>query len=289
MGLTLRDGVKMKLGKFEIYSLSDGFFRLDGGAMFGIIPRTLWEKGNPPDEKNRILLSLRPLLIKTGKENILIDTGIGDKEDAKFRSIYAVDKRSTLRDSLSSLGLNPEDIDIVINTHLHFDHAGGNTLRSPEGKFSPTFPRARYIVQKGELEDALHPNERTAASYLAWNFEPLIETRQLETIEGEVKLLPGVKAMVTGGHTKFHQSVKIESEGEVAIFLGDFIPTLSHLKSPFIMGYDLYPLETLKNKQNFLLQACRQGWLLVFEHDPLVPWGYLTEKKGKFLLRPVKD
>jgi len=144
-------------------------------------------------------------------------------------------------------------------------------------------------VQKGELEDALHPNERTAASYLAWNFEPLIETRQLETIEGEVKLLPGVKAMVTGGHTKFHQSVKIESEGEVAIFLGDFIPTLSHLKSPFIMGYDLYPLETLKNKQNFLLQACRQGWLLVFEHDPLVPWGYLTEKKGKFLLRPVKD
>jgi len=279
----------MKLGKFEIYSLSDGFFRLDGGAMFGIIPRPLWEKENPPDEKNRILLGLRPLLIKTDKENILIDTGIGDKEDTKFRFIYGINKRLTLLGSLSSLGLQPEDIDIVINTHLHFDHAGGNTGKSSGGKLSPTFPRARYVVQKGELEDALHPNERTRASYLPWNFEPLMETRQLKTIEGEVDVAPGVRAMVTGGHTRCHQLVRIESEGEVAIFLGDFIPTLSHLKSPFIMGYDLYPLETLENKKRFLPQACRQEWLLVFEHDPLVPWGYLTENEGEFLLRPVKD
>jgi len=279
----------MRLGKFEIYSLCDGFFRLDGGAMFGIIPRPLWEKGNPPDEKNRILLSLRPLLIKTGRDSILIDTGIGDKEDDKFRSIYGIDKRSTLLGSLSSLGLQPEDIDIVINTHFHFDHAGGNTIRSSGGKLSSTFSQARYIVQKGELEDALHPNERTRTSYLPWNFEPLMETRQLETIEGEVELLPGIRAMVTGGHTRCHQSVRIESEGEVAIFLGDFIPTLPHLKNPFIMGYDLYPLETLENKKRFLPQACRGGWLLIFEHDPLVPWGYLTEKEGKFLLRPIKD
>ena len=279
----------MKLGKFEIYSLLDGFFRLNGGAMFGIIPRPLWEKENPPDEKNRILLSLRPLLIKTGQENILIDTGIGDKEDAKFRSIYAIDKGSTLLGSLSSLGLQPEDIGVVINTHLHFDHAGGNTTRSQRGKLSATFPRARYIVQQGEMEDALQPNERTSASYLPWNFKPLMETGQLETIEGEVEVVPGVTVMVTRGHTRFHQSVKIESEGEVALFLGDFVPTLSHLKNPFIMGYDLYPLETLKNKHKILPQACRRGWLLVFEHDPLVPWGYLTEKGGKFLLRPVKE
>lgn len=279
----------MKLGKFELYSLSDGFFRLDGGAMFGIIPRPLWEKENPPDDKNRILLSLRPLLVKTGKENILIDTGIGDKEDAGFRSIYDIHKKSTLIGSLLSLGLRPGDIDVVINTHLHFDHAGSNTVKNSGGKLSPTFPRARYIVQKGELEDALHPNERTKASYLPWNFEPLMEARQLETIDGEVELLSGITAMVTGGHTRSHQSVKIESEGKVAIYLGDFIPTLSHLKNPYIMGYDLYPLETLKKKKRFLPQACQQGWLLVFEHDPLVSWGYLTEKEQKLLLRPVKD
>ncbi len=278
----------MKLGKFTLISLSDGTFWLDGGAMFGVVPKVIWEKLNPADELNRIELGLNPLLIQTGEKNILIDTGIGDKFDEKFKKIFRVDKSQHLLNSLGNIGLKPEDIDIVINTHLHFDHCGGNTCVK-EGKIVPTFPNAKYVIQKGEWENAINPNERTRASYLKENFVPIEEAGQLELIEGDVEILPGIQVYVTGGHTKSHQVVFIEAGDKKAVYLGDLIPTASHIKLPYIMGYDLYPIETLEKKRELLPKAISENWLLVFEHDPKITMGYLEEKEGKFLVKPIQE
>ena len=278
----------MKLGKFTLISLSDGTFWLDGGAMFGVVPKVIWEKLNPADELNRIELGLNPLLIQTGEKNILIDTGIGDKFDEKFKKIFRVDKSQHLLNSLGNIGLKPEDIDIVINTHLHFDHCGGNTCVK-EGKIVPTFPNAKYVIQKGEWENAINPNERTRASYLKENFVPIEEAGQLELIEGDVEILPGIRVYVTGGHTKSHQVVFIEAGDKKAVYLGDLIPTASHIKLPYIMGYDLYPIETLEKKRELLPKAISENWLLVFEHDPKITMGYLEEKEGKFLVKPIQE
>src|SRR5574337_539357 len=221
----------MKLGNFELRSLSDGRFRLDGGAMFGVVPRTIWERTNPPDEKNRVLLGLNPLLIRAGSENILVDTGIGDKWDGKSRSIYGIEKTSTLKASLNSIGLDEDDITIVINTHLHFDHAGGNT-RIVDGRIEPVFKNARHIVQKGEWEAATDPNERTRASYRPADFLPVMEAGLFELIEGDREIIEGVEAFRTSGHNRDIQLVRITSNGETAVFLGDIIPTITHLKFP---------------------------------------------------------
>lgn len=273
-----------RLGRFWLYSCLDGFFRLDGGAMFGVVPRLLWQKTNPPDEQNRILLALRCLLIDTGRYRILIDTGIGGKGDEKFHQIYGVDRNPCLRTSLASNNVGPEDIDIVINTHLHLDHAGGNTLLL-EGKLTPTFPNAEYFVQEGEWNEALNPNERTRASYLTENFLPLKDTGMLRLVrEDYFEITRGVSVMRTGGHTRFHQCVKVESEGEVALFLADLIPTTSHLRLPYIMGYDLFPLDTLQKKKELLNGAQEGGWLVIFQHDPTVEAGYLKKKDGNIEL-----
>jgi len=278
----------VKLGAFDIQPVTDGRFRLDGGAMFGVVPKILWEKCCQPDEQNRISLGLNCLLIRAGRKNILVDTGLGDKEDAKFQEMFAVERIPTLRDSLKMQGLQPEDIHMVVNTHLHFDHAGGNTVRE-NGAIVPTFPRAKYFVQGGEYEDAARANERTRASYRRENFTPVAHVDQWEFMDGETELVPGVSVVVTEGHTRHHQSIKIESEGQIAFYLGDLIPTVSHLPLAYIMGYDLYPLQTLETKRWVLDRALSENWLLVFEHDPRVLMGRVRKDvEGKFYLEEVK-
>lgn len=279
----------MKLGAFEIFSVTDGWFRLDGGAMFGVVPKALWQKCCPADELNRIPLSLTCLLIRAHGKNILVDTGLGDKENAKFQSMFAVERTPSLRDSLGRHGLAPEDIHLVINTHLHFDHAGGNTAMNGNGTLQAAFPNATYYVQQGEYEDAIMANERTKASYRRDNFTPVAELNQWEFLRGDTELLPGITTVVTAGHTRFHQSVKVESEGRTAFFLGDLIPTVSHLPLPYIMGYDLDPLRTLDTKRWVLDRAFEGDWLLLFEHDPLIQAGHVRrDAEGKYLLQEVK-
>ena len=256
--------------------------------MFGVVPRVLWEQCCRPDDKNRIPLSLTCLLIRAHGKNILVDTGLGGKEDATFRDRFAVDRTPALPESLQRLGLSVDDIDLVINTHLHFDHAGGNSTQE-KGDVRPAFRKARYVVQRGEYEDALRPNERTKASYRMENVAVGELAGRWELLEGDAELLPGISVMVTGGHTRHHQCVKVESDGQVALFLGDLIPTVSHLPLPYIMGYDLYPLDTLEQKRQLLQRACEERWLLVFEHDPKVQTGYVKrDVEGKYFLEEVK-
>jgi len=264
------------VGGLRCHALEAGRQHLDGGAMFGIVPKALWARRAPPDDRNRIPLALRCLLIEHDDGLVLIDTGIGNQENSKFIDIYGVDNagqggRTKLEDALRELGHAPADIRWVINTHLHFDHAGGDLSR--EGL---SFPRARYVVQRGELEFARHTNERTAGSYLAHNFEGV----PFQLIDGEVQILPGIRALPTPGHVPFHQSILIESGGEKACFVADVVPTAAHLPLPWIMGYDLQPLVTLETRRRLYQRAEAEQWLLVFEHDPTIVSGRL-EKEGK--------
>ena len=278
----------MKLGAFDIYPVTDGRFRLDGGAMFGVVPKALWQQCCPADELNRIPLSLTCLLIRAHGKNVLVDTGLGDKEDTKFQSMFAVERMPTLQESLRQHGLSRDDIHMVINTHLHFDHAGGNTVTNGSRGLLPAFPKATYYVQRGEYEDAMQANERTRASYRRDNFTPLAQVNQWAFLDGDRELMPGMTAVVTSGHTRWHQSVKIESEGRVAFFLGDLIPTVAHLPLPYIMGYDLDPVQTLDSKRWVLERAFEEQWLLVFEHDPQVQAGHVSRNAdGKYVFREV--
>src|SRR3990172_886200 len=277
----------MRFGDIELFSLSDGIMRLDGGAMFGVVPRVFWEKTNPADELNRIAIGVNPLLLKADGVNILVDTGNGDKFSEKLLKIYGIEREPTLLKSLSDADLRPEDIEIVINTHLHFDHCGGNTLVDASGKLMPTFPNARYIVQKMEWEDATRPNELTKASYLPENFIPLMQAGRIELVDGDMEVYPGVTVVHTPGHNRGHQSVKIESDGKTAFYLGDMIPTAAHVPLPYIMGYDLYPLELLEVKRRILREALEGRWLMIFEHDPKVRMGYLREGNGKLTVEEV--
>ena len=279
----------MKLGAFDITPVTDGRFRLDGGAMFGVVPKVLWEKCCPADERNRIQMGLNCLLIRAHGKNLLVDTGLGDKWDAKFADMLAMDHTPPLHDSLKAQGLSAEDIHMVINTHLHFDHCGGNTFKDEEGQVVSTFPQAKYFVQRGEYEDAARANERTRASYRKENFTPIAHVNQWEFLDGDTELFPGVSVVVTGGHTAHHQAVKIHSGGKTAMYLGDLIPTVSHLPLPYIMGYDLYPMQTLETKRWVLERAFEENWLLIFEHDPKVQMGHVKKDvEGKYYLEEVK-
>ncbi len=279
----------MKFGKFEIYPVTDGYIYLDGGAVFGVVPRVLWEKIYAPDEKNRIRLSLCCPLIVTKKYNILIDTGVGTKHNEKFCQIYGIDKKSNLLESLYRFGYQPKNIDLVVNTHLHFDHAGGNTTFNEKGEIVPTFPKAKYFIQKGEMEVAVNPNERTKASYITEDFLPLSVPEYLNLVNDEtIEVDKGVSLVRIGGHTRHHQCVKIESEGEGACLLADLAPTVAHLHYPYITGYDLFPLETLENKKKILKQAFEEHWLLIFQHDPKARMGYLKKRDERFGIEEIK-
>jgi len=275
----------MKVGKFDVELLSDGVFKLDGGAMYGTVPKNLWCRHEHPDEANRIPLCLGSLLITTPQgRRVLVDTGLSSKyeKDAKFTKIYAVSRQVTLRDELKSRSIRPADIDFVVNTHLHFDHAGGDTEYNEEGKLAPQFPKARYVIQKVEWHDATHPHERNAASYLQENFAPLEDTGLLELVDGDFELEPGLKVRRTGGHTRGHQVVSIESEGETAVYMGDLIPTRAHVPLPYIMGYDLYPVDTLEAKRGLLKKAAAEGWTLLFQHDVERRHAKVVEHEGRF-------
>ena len=264
------------VGHLTCHALEGGEQRLDGGAMFGVVPKVLWERRIPPDARNRIPLALRCLLVEHDDGLVLIDTGIGNKENEKFRDIYGVENagvggRTLLEDALRELGHGPEDVRWVINTHLHFDHAGGDTWRDRAGKIGLAFPKARYVVQRRELDFARHTNERTAASYLAQNFDGV----PFDLLEGETEVLPGIRTLLTPGHVPYHQSVLVQSGGERACFLADIAPTSAHLPLPWIMGYDLEPLVTLETKRRLWQRAEAEQWLLVFEHDPVIISGRL--------------
>jgi glyoxylase-like metal-dependent hydrolase (beta-lactamase superfamily II) len=278
------------LGTLRIHALEGGTQRLDGGAMFGVVPKPLWERRIPADERNRIPLGLRALLVETPDQLVLIETGMGNKEDAKFAGIYGVDNASDagrpdrLHDALAAAGFSAGDVGVVINTHLHFDHAGGNTFRDADGQVRLAFPNARYYVQRGEWDWAHFANERTQASYLPHNYEPVMAAGRLTLVEGDVEIVPGISVRRTPGHCPHHQSVLVTSGGETACFLADVVPTFAHLPLPWVMGYDVEPLVTLESKRALLRQATDERWLLVSTHDPETAWGYAAAgEKGVVL------
>jgi methylmalonyl-CoA epimerase len=268
------------VGDLDVISVCDGFFALDGGSMFGIVPKPLWAPKAPADDRNRITLAMRPLIVR-GARTLIIDAGIGDKEDAKFRDIYGLDRTRHLDHTLAEAGLTAQDIDIVLATHLHFDHAGGFTERDPSGRVRARFPRAKYVVRRGEWEDATHPNDRNRASYLAHNYLPLADAGVLQLVDDDQTIMPGVKVRRTGGHTMHHQIVLLESRGSAAAFVADLIPTTAHLPNAWVMGYDLYPLDTLAVKHAFVQEAIDRDMLVFFEHDPSIAAGYIREENGK--------
>ena len=274
----------MKLGNFDLQILLDGTIALDGGQMFGVVPKPLWERKIAADSRNRVRLGLNCLLVRTGRHNVLIETGIGDKFGPKYVDIYGIEKSTTLLAELGKAGLKPEDIDVVVNTHLHFDHCGWNTRRE-NGKVRATFPRARYFIQQGEWEHALHPTERDTASYVTEFFRPA-ET-QTEYLEGTQEIVPGIRVEVAPGHTRHMQCVWIESEGECACFVGDLLPTRAHLPYPWIMAFDLYPLETLAQRQRLFPELAERNVLVILPHDLEAPCVRLREKDGKMLAEPV--
>jgi methylmalonyl-CoA epimerase len=271
---------RYRVGDLELISLCDGFFHLDGGSMFGTVPKTLWEKKAPADARNRITLAMRPLVVR-GARTMIIDAGLGDKENEKFNDIYGVERARNLDHALAEAGLRPEDIEIVLATHLHFDHAGGFTTCDASGRLHPRFPRAQYIVRRGEWEDATHPHERNRASYLLDNYVPLADAGVLQLVDDDQAIMPGVRVRRTGGHTMHHQMVVIESRGQSAAFVADMMPTTAHLGGAWIMGYDLYPMDTLGAKNAFVKEALEREMLVFFEHDPVIAAGYIKEQDGK--------
>ena len=267
-----------------VATVEAGRVRLDGGAMFGVVPRPLWERRIAPDERNRIPLAMRCLLIRHPEATVLVDTGVGAKEDEKFREIYGVENEgepTRLEDGLGAWGVEPEDVDLVVCTHLHFDHAGGATIRGADGELRPSFPRARYVVRRGEWEFAHRDNERVRASYFPRNMDPLEEAGVLETVEEDTEVVRGVHLARTPGHTPHHQSVWIEAGDDVLFYPADLAPTQAHISLPWIMGYDVEPLVTLETKRTWLGRAGREGWVVIFEHDPEIAYGWARPRDDR--------
>jgi glyoxylase-like metal-dependent hydrolase (beta-lactamase superfamily II) len=276
----------MHLGDIEIRYLDAGNFRLDGGAMFGVVPKVFWDKKAPPDEKNRIRLRANSLLVRAHGKTIVIETGNGTKWDPVKRSIYAIQEGDHLIDSLALQGVQPRDVDLVINTHLHFDHAGGNT-RFENGRAAPTFPRARYVLQRAELAHAAVPTERDRASYFAENFQPITDAGLWELVDGDAQILPGISVARIPGHNADIQAVVLTGGGKSLAFVADLLPTRHHIPLPWIMAYDLYPLQTLETKRQWLPRVVKENWMVVFGHDPDVAAATLHERDGKIEFEPV--
>jgi glyoxylase-like metal-dependent hydrolase (beta-lactamase superfamily II) len=277
----------LRLGDLEFHIVSDGGVRLDGGGMFGVIPRPMWEKKFAPDDRNRVRIAMNCLLIRSAGKWLLVETGAGEKWDAKKRDIFAIEGPPRLLDQLVGRGVKPEQIDYVINTHLHFDHCGWNT-RMVDGRVVPTFPNARYVVQKGELEHAKRPNERDRSSYIPDNFLPMEAAGQWWLLEGEREIAPGVELIRVPGHTADMQCVILRGGGKGAFLFADLVPTTAHLPPAWIMSFDLHPMTTLENKKKWIAEAARQGWLALFGHDPVIPAAYLHEREGQYVAEAVK-
>jgi len=275
---------RTNLGDFELTVVSDGTYFLDGGAFFGVVPKTMWSKKVTPDEQNRLDAGLNSLLVRTGEKNVLIETGIGDKLPDKLVQIYK--QPAKLLDNLHAIGIAPEEIDIVINTHLHFDHCGWNTVRRGD-QIVATFPNAKYYVQKKEWEHGCLQLERDAISYMSPNYDPLIETGQMELLDGNCEIVPGISVKVFPGHTANMQAVIVESGGggtgtKKACYISDLIPTSMHLDLTWVMAFDLFPLQTIESREKYYAWAVPERWLTVFTHDDQTPWGYIEKgERGK--------
>jgi glyoxylase-like metal-dependent hydrolase (beta-lactamase superfamily II) len=270
-------------GGVRVRTVDAGRLKLDGGAMFGVVPKPLWTRQIPADERNRIPLAMRCLLVETGDEVVLVDTGLGNKEDDKFQEIYGIrnaGRPTRLEDSLRQAGVEPEDVDLIICTHLHFDHAGGSTTLCDDGAIRPSFSRARHLVRRGEWEFAHEVNERVRASYLPTGFAPLAEAGVLEFVDEDVEVAPGITVVRTPGHTPYHQSVIVRAGGHTVFYPADLAPSSAHLRLPWIMGYDVEPLVTLESKRTWLTRAGAENWHLVLCHDPKVATGVARPREG---------
>jgi glyoxylase-like metal-dependent hydrolase (beta-lactamase superfamily II) len=269
------------LDDYRVEVVPDAEFRLDGGAMFGVVPRALWSRVAPPDEENRVRLNMNCLYVEAAGERILVETGIGDKWTPKQAALYGIDRRRSLRESVrEATGRAPEEISVVVNTHLHFDHAGGNTVLDDEGRAAPAFPNARYLVSRGEHEHAESPHERDRASYLPDNWRPLADAGQLELMPDSYEVVPGLSVETVPGHSRTMQCVRLERAGRTLFCFADLVPTRAHVPLAWIMGYDLYPVETLEAKRRLLPLAAREGWLCLFYHDPDEPLCRVVEEDG---------
>lgn len=276
------------LGDVEIYSLCDGTIKVDGGAMFGVVPRALWARLAPPDADNRVSLALNCYLARTPGRIILVDTGMGGAIGRKYLDFYGFERgEGGLTGRLRTLGLGPGDIDVVVNSHLHFDHCGGNTIRDAAGRLIPAFPNAEYVVQRGEWENAMHPVERDKPSYRPDLLAPLRDSGVVRLIEGRTDIAPGVEAVPVPGHTAHHQGLKIVSGGSTFFHPADAVPTAAHVGLAYIMSFDLYPVETFAAKKELLQLAAAEGWILAFGHDPERPFGRIRRERGGFAAVPL--
>jgi glyoxylase-like metal-dependent hydrolase (beta-lactamase superfamily II) len=276
----------LTLGDFELSIFSDGTYPLDGGAFFGVVPKIMWSRKVVADERNYVPAGLNSLLIRTGKKNVLVETGMGNKLSERMIKFYS--QPAQLLRNLSAAGLAPEDIDIVINTHLHFDHCGWNTIRNKDGKIVPTFPRARYYAPEGEWQYARRPSERDAISYIPENYDPLVQNGQMTLLKGGEEVVPGVSVKTFPGHTAHMQAVIVESGGRTACYTSDLIPTTAHIDITWGMSFDLYPLQTIESRKQYYAKAIPEKWLTVFTHDPKTPWAYVErDEAGKMVAKEV--
>jgi glyoxylase-like metal-dependent hydrolase (beta-lactamase superfamily II) len=276
----------LTLGDFELSIFSDGTYPLDGGAFFGVVPKVMWSRKVTADERNYVQAGLNSLLIRTGKQTVLVETGMGNKLSERMIKFYG--QPAKLLTNLSAGGVAPDDIDIVINTHLHFDHCGWNTVHGKDGKIAPTFPRAKYYAPEGEWKYARRPSERDAISYIPENYDPLVQSGQMTLLKGGEEIVPGISVRTFPGHTAHMQAVIVESGRRTACYTSDLIPTTTHIDITWGMSFDLYPLQTLESKKQYYAKAIPEKWLTVFTHDPKVPWAYVEkDESGKMLACPV--
>jgi glyoxylase-like metal-dependent hydrolase (beta-lactamase superfamily II) len=273
---------RQHLGDFELSVFSDGTYPLDGGAFFGVVPKVMWSRKVQADAQNFIHAGLNSLLIRTGKHTVLVETGIGSKLSDKMIKIYG--QPAKLIENLAAAGVSPEEVDIVINTHLHFDHCGWNTVRKDD-EVVATFPRAKYYAPRREWEHGQRQYERDAVSYISDNYNPLIESGQMELIEGDRKIVPGVRVEEFPGHTAHMQAVIVESAGKTACYISDLIPTSAHLDLTWVMAFDLFPLDTIASRERYYGRALPERWLTVFTHDDRMPWAYVERVENKLVAR----
>ena len=273
----------LTLGGFELSVFSDGTYPLDGGAFFGVIPKIMWSRKAAPDEKNYVQAGLNSLLIRTGKQNVLVETGMGNKLSDRMVKFYG--QPAQLLANLSAAGISPDDIDIVINSHLHFDHCGWNTIRK-DGRIVPTFSRAKYYAPEGEWQYARHPSERDSISYISDNYDPLVESGQMTLLKGGEEIVPGISVKTFPGHTAAMQGITVSSGGKTACYISDLIPTSAHIDLTWGMGFDLYPLQTIESKKQYYAKAMPEKWLTVFTHDAKTPWAYVQKDDvGKMVIQ----
>lgn len=272
----------ISLGDFELTAISDGSYISDGGAFFGVVPKALWQRKVKSDGLNRIHVGLNSILVRTGRESILIETGIGNKLSDKMKNFF--EPKELLLQNLHAAGTAPEDIDIVINSHLHFDHCGWNTVYR-DGRAVATFPKAKYYVQEGEWRHGLLQLERDRISYISDNYDPLISSGQMQLLNGAAEIVPGISVAVYPGHTRNMQAILIRSGGKTACYISDLIPTTWHLDITWVMAFDLFPLETIENRKKYYTEAIPQNWLTIFTHDPDIPWACLESVNGKVAIK----